>query len=124
MAQILVVDDDWTIRDLVGDVLEHDGFAVRTAGNGVEALQQVRASKPDGIVLDLMMPVMDGRTFAERCHGDALCRGTPIIVMSAAHDLHGAAQRLQAFGVRAVVAKPFDMDALVALVERYVAAVN
>ena len=71
MPQILVVEDDDAIRELVSDVLRDDGYDVREATNGVEALGRIREERPDLIVLDLMMPVMDGWTFVEECHGQA-----------------------------------------------------
>ena len=122
MPQILVVEDDESIRALVSDVLRDDGYSVREARNGVEALQAVRARRPDLIVLDLMMPVMDGWTFVERCRLEPDCGDLPILVTSASHDLPRTAERLRSFGVRTCLAKPFDLDGLLALVERYVPA--
>jgi CheY-like chemotaxis protein len=71
-------------------------------------------------VLDLMMPVMDGWAFVEECQRKACCNEVPIVVTSASHDLPRTAERLRAFGVRTCLAKPFDVDGLLALVERYV----
>jgi CheY-like chemotaxis protein len=120
MPQILVVEDDDAIRELVSDVLRDDGYEVREATNGAEALGRIKDERPDLIVLDLMMPVMDGWTFVEKCHGQAFCHDVPIIVTSASHDLPRTAERLRSFGVRTCLAKPFDVDGLLALVERYV----
>jgi CheY-like chemotaxis protein len=119
MPQILVVEDDEAIRGLVSDVLRDDGYQVREASNGIEALEQLRAGKPDLIVLDLMMPVMDGWAFVEECRINTFCNDVPIIVTSASHDLPRTAERLRDFGVRTCLAKPFDVDGLLALVERY-----
>jgi two-component system, chemotaxis family, chemotaxis protein CheY len=119
MPQILVVEDDEAIRGLVSDVLRDDGYQVREASNGIEALEQLRAGKPDLIVLDLMMPVMDGWAFVEECRINKYCTEVPIIVTSASHDLPRTAERLRDFGVRTCLAKPFDVDGLLALVERY-----
>jgi two-component system chemotaxis response regulator CheY len=120
MPQILVVEDDDAIRGLVSDVLRDDGYEVREATNGAEALGRIRDERPDLIVLDLMMPVMDGWTFVEKCRDQASCSDVPIIVTSASHDLPRTAERLRSFGVRSCLAKPFDVDGLLALVERYV----
>jgi two-component system chemotaxis response regulator CheY len=120
MPQILVVEDDDAIRELVSDVLRDDGYEVREATNGAEALGRIQDERPDLIVLDLMMPVMDGWTFVEKCHRQAFCNDVPIIVTSASHDLPRTAERLRSFGVRTCLAKPFDVDGLLALVERYV----
>jgi CheY-like chemotaxis protein len=119
MPQILVVEDDPAIRELVSEVLRDDGYEVREAGNGAEALDKLRDAPPDLIVLDLMMPVMDGWTFVEECRRQDWCGEVPIIVTSASHDLPRTADHLRELGVRTCLAKPFDVDALLALVERY-----
>jgi hypothetical protein len=64
---VLVVEDDPDIRDFVADALSIDGYAVLTAGNGLEALRLLDEQRPDVVLLDLRMPVMDGPTFARRC---------------------------------------------------------
>ena len=122
MPRILVVEDDEAIRGLVSEVLRDDGYDVSEASNGIEALEAVSARRPDLIVLDLMMPVMDGWTFVEECRRSRRCEQVPIVVTSASHDLPRTAERLRSFGVRTCLAKPFDVDGLLALVERYVAA--
>ena len=73
MPQILVVEDDDAIRGLVSEVLRDDGYDVREATNGVEALDRLREERPDLIVLDLMMPVMDGWAFVEACRRKQCC---------------------------------------------------
>ena len=119
MPQILVVEDDDAIRGLVSEVLRDDGYQVSEASNGAEALERLRDQRPDLIVLDLMMPVMDGWTFVEKCRSHADCEDVPIVVTSASHDLPLTAERLRTFGVRTCLAKPFDVEGLLALVERY-----
>lgn len=119
IPRVLVVDDDPLIRATVAELLLDEGYAIEQAGDGAEALQIVAESAPDAVVLDLMMPVLDGWAFVDRMHLLPQCRDVPIVVMSAAHGLHESAERLHAMGVRAVVAKPFDIDALIAIVQRY-----
>jgi CheY-like chemotaxis protein len=119
MPQILVVEDDDAIRGLVSDLLRDDGYEVRQAANGLEALEQVRQVRPDLIVLDLMMPIMDGWEFVEECRRKPCCQEVPIVVTSASHDLPRTAEKLKSLGVRTCLAKPFDLDGLLALVERY-----
>jgi two-component system, OmpR family, alkaline phosphatase synthesis response regulator PhoP len=63
---ILVVDDEQRLRDLVRSYLEHEGFAVRTAGDGVTALDLARQHAPDLVVLDLMLPGLDGLVVCRR----------------------------------------------------------
>jgi CheY-like chemotaxis protein len=120
-ARVLVVDDDPVIRSTVAELLLDEGYEVEQAADGAEALQALARSVPDVIVLDLMMPVLDGWAFVERCRAVLATRDVPIVVMSATHNLHESAERLHAMGVRAVVAKPFDVDALIAIVQRYAA---
>jgi CheY-like chemotaxis protein len=122
VPRILVVEDDEAIRGLVSEVLRDDGYDVSEASNGIEALEAVSARRPDLIVLDLMMPVMDGWTFVEECRRSRRCEQVPIVVTSAAHDLPRTAERLRSLGVRTCLSKPFDVDGLLALVQRYVAA--
>jgi CheY-like chemotaxis protein len=119
MPQILVVEDDAAIRALVSEVLRDDGYEVSEATNGAEALEYVGGHRPDLIVLDLMMPVMDGWTFVEECRRQSRCNEVPIVVTSASHDLPKTADKLRSYGVRTCLAKPFDVDGLLALVERY-----
>jgi two-component system, chemotaxis family, chemotaxis protein CheY len=119
MTRLLVVEDDAAIRGLVSEALRDDGYQVREAANGVEALETVREALPDLIVLDLMMPIMNGWTFLEEWRRTSSCAKVPVVVTSAAHDLPRSADRLRTMGVRTCLAKPFDMEGLLALVERY-----
>lgn len=113
--RILVVDDDDLIRETVAEALELDGFDVDTARNGAEALDLVLKQPPNGIILDLMMPVMSGWQFLERCRADDLCSEVPIVVMSAYSKLPQEAATL---GVKGCIAKPFDLDVLVGAIDR------
>jgi CheY-like chemotaxis protein len=120
MTRVLIVDDDPVIRVVVGALFRDEGYAVDTAAHGVQALHQVRAAPPDAIVLDLLMPVMDGASFLDACHEQGLCADTPVIVFSAKRWLVGSTLRgLKHKGVRAVLTKPSDVVALTAVVARY-----
>jgi CheY-like chemotaxis protein len=112
---ILVVDDDPAIRDVVADLLEMSDYKVTTASNGAEALDQIRLEQPAAVLLDLMMPVMDGWEFLRRCRCGPPCAGVPVAIMSAAHDAASAASTL---GVQAYLAKPFEIDAVLDVVDR------
>jgi len=90
---------------------------VRIATDGADALAQFGATKPDAIVLDLMMPVMDGWTFLKACRQDPRHASIPVLVLAASHDLAATAPTL---GAWACLAKAFDLDVLVAVVERLV----
>jgi CheY-like chemotaxis protein len=113
--RVLVVDDDDAIRLTVADALQDEGYQVATATNGQEALAQVETTQPDAIVLDLMMPIMDGWGFLEACRQRELCVGIPVVVMSAYRRLTETAPDLK---VRACIAKPFELDVLLGAVER------
>jgi DNA-binding response OmpR family regulator len=102
----LVVDDDPDIRDLLVSVLLDDGYEAKPARNGREALAILEGWQAHVVILDLMMPVMDGWTFAEQMQQRW---NIPIIVLSAATDLKRHAERLKA---AAAVPKPFDLDTL------------
>jgi DNA-binding response OmpR family regulator len=115
-SYVLVVDDDPAIRGLVGDALRSEGYLVDLAAHGREALEAMRARKPSTVVLDLMMPVMDGFSFIEACHLEQLCDGVHIVVISAVHD---ALQRISEMPITACIAKPFDLDDLVRTVGQF-----
>ena len=113
-----MIEDDDAIRAAVTDALHLEGYEVESAANGALALESVKGSRPDAIVLDLMMPVMDGWAFLEACRGSGLCQGVPVVVTSAYRDLAEIASQLR---VQACLAKPFDLDVLLGAVERLVA---
>jgi DNA-binding response OmpR family regulator len=109
---ILVVDDEERLRALVKAYLEGEGFRVVTAGDGQEALFVSRYEKPDIIVLDLMMPVLDGYGFI-RAHTKE--RDTPIIVLTAKVEEGDRVLGLE-LGADDYVTKPFSMRELAARV--------
>jgi CheY-like chemotaxis protein len=115
-SYVLVVDDDPAIRGLLADALKGEGYAVDLAAHGREALEAMRARRPATVILDLMMPVMDGFTFMEACHQERLCDDVPIVVISAVQD---AIERIHEVPVHACIAKPFDLDDLVRTVATY-----
>ncbi len=80
-ADILIVDDEPQVRDIVATYLAREGFAVRTAADGHEALAEIRAQRPDAMVLDLMLPGVNGLQILQQLRdgGDAV----PVIVLSA-----------------------------------------
>ena len=120
-SYVLVVDDDPAIRGLVADALRDEGYSVDLAAHGREALEAIRARRPATIVLDLMMPIMDGFSFMEACHHEQLCDNVPIVVISAVHD---ALRRIHELPIHACIAKPFDLDDLVRTVGQFAARTN
>lgn len=111
---VLVVDDDADIREFVTDALADAGHVVVTADNGLEALRLLDMHRPDLVLLDLRMPVMDGPTFARRCQ-ERFGNAIPIIVMSA----NVTKRQLDALQVAGFLAKPFDLEQLTTLVTQF-----
>ncbi len=105
---ILVIEDDEQTAALIVAYLESAGYRTARATNGEEGLQKARELRPDGITLDVMMPVMDGWTFLEAAGADPALRAIPVIVLSLANDLsHGFS-----LGASAVLSKPVRRDEL------------
>ncbi len=105
---VLVVDDDPDILDAICDILAGEGYRVARARHGVEALDRVAHELPSLILLDLMMPVMDGVAFASALRERGTANGVPIVVISA----EGNPQKAIVVGAQGYLAKPFDIDAL------------
>ena len=116
MHHLLVVEDDPAIRGLLADALEGEGYSVDAASHGLEGLTMARQNPPRAVVLDLMMPVMDGWTFLRERKKQPTLEGVPVVVLSAAREL--GLQEAKELGASAFLAKPFDLDALLALISR------
>ena len=117
--RVLVVDDDEQLRYVLRETMTEDGYEVEAASNGREALTIIERWQPDLIVLDLMMPVMDGETFRQEQRRLGLVERAPVIVLSAAREMLSIAERV---GAAASVPKPFDLDDLLATVSRLAAS--
>jgi CheY-like chemotaxis protein len=114
---VLVVEDDADVRDAMVGILESKGYAVCAASHGAEALAQLQAgNRPCIILLDLMMPVMDGWTFCEEREKDPSLAAIPIVVLSAVsrHDPRNTRMRAVEH-----LSKPLNIDKLLAAVGRY-----
>lgn len=114
---VLVVDDDADILDAICEILDGEGYRVARARHGLEALASVQREEPSLILLDLMMPVMDGLGFAQTLRQRGLAPCTPIVVISA----DGNPQHATDVGARGYLAKPFDLEALLSQVSRMTA---
>lgn len=115
--RILIVEDDDAIRHVLTDALCDAGYAVATAMDGLDALDQLGDHTPDGILLDLMMPSMDGWRFLQTCRNDERWASIPIGLLSAAPQLCRTAD---AWGVQVAIGKPFALESLVSQVEALV----
>jgi two-component system response regulator MprA len=108
--QILVVEDDRRIREMLRRGLVFEGYAVATADNGEEALRQVRESMPDGVILDLMLPGIDG---LEVCRRLRTVSNVPILMLTARDAITDRVTGLDA-GADDYMVKPFAFDELLA----------
>ena len=101
---LLLVDDDDDIRDVAAAALELvNGFRIVTASNGLDALRQAKEHRPDGIVLDVMMPGMDGLETVARLGADPATADIPVILLTARVDGEKPTE-----AVAGVIRKPFD----------------
>jgi DNA-binding response OmpR family regulator len=116
---MLLVDDDASLRAVVAETLRGEGYVVDEAGDGAEGLDQLRARRPDLVLLDLAMPLVDGHGFLTESCAEADRGDIPIVIVSATPSLPEAPQEL---GVKAVLLKPFDLGVLLAMVERFARA--
>jgi CheY-like chemotaxis protein len=108
---VLVVDDDEDIRETVVQVLEEEGYRTLSAEHGAEALEVLRREEhpPALILLDLMMPVMDGTAFRASQLADPRLAGIPVIVVSAYTDL---AEKAKTMGSVQTLKKPLQLQTL------------
>jgi len=113
---VLVVDDDLHLTEIISDVLEAEGHTARKASNGLEALDLIKERKPAIILLDLMMPVMNGWELADRLRSNPDWADIPVVVITATYQ---ADRKQQVAGAKAVITKPFDIDQLVNAVQIY-----
>jgi CheY-like chemotaxis protein len=111
--QILVVDDDYDLRETLAEFLALEGYAVRCASNGRQAMDVIRRERPAVILLDMNMPAMDGREFRSRQTRDPDIADIPVIVMSAG-DVD-----LERPPTGTFIPKPFNPDVLLRTIERY-----
>lgn len=113
MSRLLIVEDDVYIRESLVTVLEIEGHEVDCAGNGREALTQIALRIPDAILLDLMMPIMNGWEVLEALEGDSRWNSIPVLILTAS----GAQIPVDSRRVRAVLRKPFQIQALLSAVQ-------
>jgi len=121
VPRVLIVDDDPLIRRLLQVNFRLEGFDVDTAAEGEESLEKARADHPDAIVMDVMMPGMDGWEVCRRLKEDESLSGIPVVLLSARSD-DDERDRGEAAGIAEYVTKPFDPGELVQVVRRAMAA--
>jgi DNA-binding response OmpR family regulator len=109
-ARVLVVDDDPSIRQLLADIFTFAGAEVYTAANGRLALEELVAVKPDLVILDLLMPVLDGW---ETCRSIRYSSPVPVLILSVLDDERSIVNGLNA-GADSYISKPFNPEVLLA----------
>jgi DNA-binding response OmpR family regulator len=112
--RILIVDDDAMAREILKRILEHAGYEVMTAGSGPEALRKLHEGIPHLVVVDLMMPEMDGFELCRRIKSHL---DVPIVILSAVAAVESKVEGLQMYAEDYIV-KPFEKEELVARVQR------
>jgi CheY-like chemotaxis protein len=106
-GRVLVVDDDKDIRESLADILTEEGYEVAEAANGLQALAEIEREHPDVVLLDLMMPVMDGWKTLQILRRTPRHADVPIVILSA----------ISAPGAADYIQKPISLDKLLALLE-------
>jgi CheY-like chemotaxis protein len=114
-SRILIVDDEPAVADLIEAVLAGEGYTVAIARDGAQGLLLARDWRPDLILMDVMLPGVDGGTAIRRLKSDPETADIPIVAMSAGRTIRRQSDELSE--ADAALAKPFDIDALLAQVE-------
>ncbi len=116
-VRVLVVDDDAAIRQMLELSLSFEGYQVATANNGIEAVAMTRELRPDVVLLDVMMPLMDGLEVASTLRRDRATREIPIVMLSARAAEEDVWSGWQA-GAASYLTKPIEHEMLVSELER------
>jgi len=111
MARILVIDDDPDIRGLLSIHFQGSGHQVVEAEDGAHGIGLAAQRRPDVVILDIDMPVLDGHATIRIMKGDLKMSHIPVVVLTS-HTNDGTQKRLQQAGCAAFIAKPFDLDQL------------
>ena len=116
-GSVLVVEDDPEVRDVLEELLAMEGFSVESAVDGAEALARIQGGlRPAVILLDSMMPRMNGAEFLRARELDPELLATPVYLISASGDFDGTSSR---YRIQGFLRKPFDPDQLLAVVGRH-----
>ena len=111
---VFVVDDDESIRESLCEILNDEGYAALGASNGQEAMELLRHRRPCLILLDLMMPVMDGPTFRAQQLQEPSLREIPVVVITAA-----GASATRGLMAQALLPKPLRIETVLGVAERF-----
>lgn len=118
MKKVLVVDDNDANLHLVGFILKKNGFEVIEARNGIEGVELALSEKPDLLLLDIQLPDIDGLEVAKRIRASDADGNLPIIALTS-YAMPGDKERVLAAGCNGYMAKPIDVKAFIAEIEKY-----
>jgi CheY-like chemotaxis protein len=114
--KILIADDEEDIKVIVQLFLESKGFEIVTAYDGLDAVDKAKSEQPDLVLLDVMMPVIDGFEVCKRLKADPVTADIPIVMLSASSQTESK-KRASAAGAVDYISKPFDPDQLQKVIE-------
>ena len=114
--KILIVDDDRDIVDAIEAILMMEDYSVSHAYEGMDAILSARSQKPDLILLDYMLPDMNGKEVALTLRGEDELKDIPVVIVSASREAGEVARQIQ---VSDFIEKPFDMEHLLTVVRRH-----
>ncbi|MCA6506816.1 MAG: response regulator [Pseudanabaena sp. M135S2SP2A07QC] len=117
MSTVLVVEDSVTQREMIEDLLKCSGLTVKTAGDGVEALEQMQGNCPDIVVMDIVMPRMNGYELCRRIKTDPKTERVPVVMCSSKGEEFDRYWGMKQ-GADAYIAKPFRPQELVGTVKQ------
>lgn len=117
MKTIAVIDDEQAIITVLKSVLEDEGYHVLTAADGLAGLRLVREARPDLVLIDVMLPSLNGKEVARRVRDDPRLGRIPVILMSAGHRPGPEVDEL----CRSFLLKPFSIDDVIAAVDQQIA---
>jgi len=118
MKTIVIVDDEFGLADVLAATLSDIGFRVLVASNGKQGLETMAEHQPDLVLLDYMMPLLDGAGVLKAMRADPKLAPVPVIMMSAAPE---SVVRARCHGYTAFLRKPFDFEAILSAVQRMTA---
>ncbi|MBL4685864.1 MAG: response regulator transcription factor [Nannocystaceae bacterium] len=114
---ILVIEDDASVRSLLEKALTSRDYRVRLVADGLEGLTTLESSKPDLMIVDIMMPRLDGMSFVKAIKGNALTKPIPVIFLTAKNDPQTMIAGIN-LGAKYYVTKPFQLEELLSKVAR------
>jgi len=116
--KILIVEDNQQNLYLATFLLEHSGYEIITAFNGLEAVEQTKAEKPDLIIMDIQLPEMNGYEATKQIKSMAEHRHIPIVAVTS-YAMVGDREKTLAIGCVGYIEKPFDSETFVSEIEKY-----